>query len=55
MISLLFDSYYTTKPRGIGAGLFVCQTIILAHGGNIKTSSLSSGGACIEFYLPITN
>ena len=39
----LFDAFYSEKPGGMGLGLAICQTIIDAHGGQIRAQSLSRG------------
>ena len=41
------------KGRSLGIGLFVCKTIIEAHGGKISASNAPEGGACFSFTLPI--
>jgi len=47
----LFDSFYTTKPRGMGIGLAVCRSIAESHGGTIKAFSVP-GGSRFVLSLP---
>jgi len=49
----LFEPFYTTKSEGMGMGLAISQTIINEHGGTIKASNHSEGGATFAFTLPI--
>ena len=39
--------------RTMGIGLSVCQTIVKAHGGEMKAENRNGGGAVISFTLPI--
>jgi two-component system sensor kinase FixL len=49
----LFDPFFSSKPKGMGLGLSICQTIIDAHGGKIWAESVKSGGALFSFTLKI--
>lgn len=40
----VFDLFSSTKPEGIGLGLFMVQQIVLAHGGAITYSSAPGQG-----------
>ena len=48
----IFDSFYTTKPGGMGIGLAVCRSIVEQHEGTIVADALP-GGARFEVSLPI--
>ena len=49
----IFDSFYTTKPNGMGMGLPISRTIIEAHGGRLWAENENEGGASFRFTLPI--
>jgi PAS domain S-box-containing protein len=49
----IFEAFHTTKPKGLGLGLTICQTIIRAHGGNLWSERNKSHGATFHFQLPI--
>ena len=48
----IFDCFFTTKEGGVGIGLAVCQSIVMAHGGNISASDGPGGGAVFRVSLP---
>ena len=48
----VFEAFYTTKPRGTGMGLRICQSIIGAHGGRLWADANEPRGAVFQFTLP---
>ena len=51
--SKMFELYQSTKPGGLGIGLWLCQEIIDRHYGSITASNQSAGGAAFEIHLPL--
>ncbi|MGC2570134.1 MAG: ATP-binding protein [Candidatus Nitrosopolaris sp.] len=50
----LFTKFRTKSSSGAGLGLFICKSIIEAHGGNIWAKSNSIGnGATFTFTVPL--
>jgi signal transduction histidine kinase len=48
----IFEPYHTTKPRGLGLGLSLSRSIVLAHGGCLWAENRLAGGAAFHFTIP---
>ncbi len=48
----LFEPYFTTKTDGLGMGLWISQSVIKAHGGEMWAENNPQGGAVVGFSLP---
>jgi signal transduction histidine kinase len=48
----IFDSFFTTKPDGMGMGLSICRSIIEAHGGRFWASPRVPCGTVFRFTVP---
>jgi signal transduction histidine kinase len=51
----VFDSFYTTKPSGMGLGLSICRSIVDAHRGRLWADANEPRGAVFQFTLPAAN
>ena len=51
-VDRLFESFYTTKPGGLGMGLSICRSIIEAHHGRLWATANTPHGAVFQFTLP---
>jgi signal transduction histidine kinase len=50
----IFKPFFTTKERGVGLGLAICQRIIKNHGGHIKVKSIPMQGSIFYIRLGVT-
>ena len=54
IMPILFKKFATRSEKGIGLGLFVCKSIIEAHGGRIWAENNADGkGSTFTFSLPL--
>ncbi len=52
-IKNIFNPFFTTKKRGVGLGLAICQQIIRKHGGNIEVKSLAGQGTVFLIWFKV--
>jgi len=50
---VIFQSFYSTKPDGMGMGLAICRSIVQAHGGRIWAVNNRGQGATFHITLPV--
>jgi two-component system, OmpR family, sensor histidine kinase VicK len=56
MLPRLFEKFASKSCKGTGLGLFICKSIIEAHGGRIRGENNADGkGATFAFSLPMTD
>jgi PAS domain S-box-containing protein len=48
----VFETFYTTKPSGLGMGLSICRSILEAHGGRLWATANVPRGATFQFTVP---
>jgi len=48
----IFDTYFTTKPSGMGVGLSICGSIVEAHNGRLSASTGALHGSVFRLELP---
>ncbi len=55
IIPRLFDKFASKSFQGTGLGLYICKSIVQAHGGKIWAHNNDGTGATFAFTLPIAN
>lgn len=53
-ISKLGEPFYSTKEKGTGLGLMICQKIIKNHGGKMEFFSRVNEGTTVQVTLPLS-
>lgn len=49
----IFNPFYTTKAKGTGLGLTVCQELVTLHGGKLEIESVLGKGTTVKITLPV--
>ena len=49
----IFESFFTSKPEGMGLGLPIVKTIVEAHGGTLQADSSAENGTVFSVELPL--
>ena len=48
----VFEQYWKGDAKGTGLGLYIAQSIVRAHGGDIGVTSAPGRGASFSFTIP---
>ena len=51
----VFDPFVTHRPHGLGLGLTISRSIVLAHRGRIQAENNADRGATFRCFLPVAN
>ena len=51
-IERIFEPFYSTRPEGLGLGLFISKKIIEQHDGEIEVESTPANGTTFQIWLP---
>jgi two-component system sporulation sensor kinase A len=49
----LFEPFHSTRPEGLGLGLYISKRIVEEHGGRIKVQSQAGAGSTFEVWVPL--
>jgi len=51
----LGEPFYSTKEKGTGLGLMICQKIIKEHNGSLSIQSNVEEGTSVDILLPLAS
>jgi two-component system sensor kinase FixL len=51
----VFDPFVTHRPQGLGLGLAISRSIVVAHHGRIQAENNADRGATFRCFLPLAN
>jgi signal transduction histidine kinase len=54
-IKNIFKPFFTTKERGVGLGLPICQRIVKSHGGRLRVKSIPGQGSIFYIRLDVAH
>ena len=52
-LTKVFESFFSTKRKGMGLGLSITRTIVEAHGGRVWAENVPGDGAVFQVELPL--
>ena len=53
-LDAIFEPFVTFRDQGLGLGLAISRSIIVAHGGRISAENNSDGGSTFRCFLPLS-
>lgn len=51
-LDLVFEPFHSSKPSGLGVGLFLVRNIVQSHGGTVAAAVRPGGGSVFTIELP---
>jgi len=53
MLAQIFEPFHSSRPDGLGLGLYISKNIVEEHGGKIDVKSVPGDGATFTVWLPV--